>query len=109
MTGIALCLSLYVSQKSLPKSSGKRLLVASLTLILISRLMRIGTITLGLDHPMGVFDDSITQLLLLATPALTVPLLTVSLLMIASDKIKTMIERENQTDYLTNTLNKKQV
>ena len=107
ITGGILCASLYVSQKHLPPSSGKSLLAFSFTLIILTRLIRIGSVVMGLDQPKGVFDYSLPQVILLGIPALAVPLLTVGFIMVASDKIKSKIERENQVDDLTDTLNRK--
>ena len=91
-------------------SSGKNIMLISLTLVILGRGLRsISIITNGEDIPFDIFENSIINIFSLAIPALTIPLATVSCIMIASEKLRRSLEHASRHDDLTDTLNKKAV
>jgi diguanylate cyclase (GGDEF)-like protein len=90
----------------LPQSIGRSLLLLSLLGLALARLFRIITLASGMDHPNDIFDASISQLLVLATPAVMFPLATVSYLMLASERLNQVLRHAVRHDDLTGCLNK---
>jgi diguanylate cyclase (GGDEF)-like protein len=92
--------------KALPGTLGRHILVFSLAIMIGSRVIRLGALGLGFDPPSGIFDASIPQLVYFAIPAITIPLGTVSLIMLASEKLRQDLEFVSRHDGLTQCLNK---
>jgi diguanylate cyclase (GGDEF)-like protein len=90
----------------LPNSIGRNLLLVSLLGLILTRLIRILTLTTGADQPISVFDDSIGQLLVTATPALLIPLATVSFLMLVSEHMSRELIHAVRHDDLTGCFNR---
>lgn len=98
---------LIIVLKQLPGTTGRKLLGFSLTLLIASRVARLAGLIFGYDHPTGVFDTSISQLAFIAIPSVTIPLGTISLIMLASEKLRQDLEFTSRHDDLTQCLNKK--
>jgi diguanylate cyclase (GGDEF)-like protein len=90
----------------LPQSIGRNLLLLSLLGLIATRVFRIITLVTGIDHPNDIFDASISQLVLVATPAIMIPLATVSYLMLASERLNQELGHAVRHDDLTGCLNK---
>lgn len=97
---------MLVVQK-LPDTTGRSMLIVALAGMIITRAVRLGSIVLGYDHPTSVFDSSMFQLIFLATPAIMIPLATISYIMLATEKLHKNLEFINHHDDLTGCLNKK--
>lgn len=93
--------------KKLPKTTGRGILIFSLAVLIVSRVVRLGGIMLGLQHPTSIFDDSTSQLLFMAIPSVMVPLGTVSFIMLGSERLRQDLEFASRHDDLTQCLNKK--
>ncbi|MDP3125514.1 MAG: diguanylate cyclase [Thiobacillus sp.] len=93
--------------KKLPPTTGRHILVASLVILIVPKLIRLGGLMLGFDPPVGVFDPSIPQLVYLAIPSITIPLGTISLILLAAEKLHRDLEFISRYDDLTQCLNKK--
>lgn len=92
--------------RALPRTMGRHILVSSLAIMIVSRLIRLGALIIGFAPPTGVFDASASQLVYIAIPALTIPLGTISLIMLASEKLRHDLEFISRHDGLTQCLNK---
>lgn len=92
--------------RALPRTMGRHILVSSLAIMIVSRLIRLGALLIGFAPPTGVFDASASQLVYIAIPALTIPLGTISLIMLASEKLRHDLEFISRHDGLTKCLNK---
>jgi diguanylate cyclase (GGDEF)-like protein len=75
--------------------------------MIVPRLVRLGGLMLGFDQPVGVFDSSIPQLVYIAIPSITIPLGTISLILLAAEKLHRDLEFISRYDDLTQCLNKK--
>lgn len=93
--------------KKLPNTTGRNMLIVALAGMIITRIVRFGGIALGYDHPSGVFDSSMYQLVFLATPAIMIPLATISYIMLATEKLHQNLEFINHHDDLTGCFNKR--
>jgi diguanylate cyclase (GGDEF)-like protein len=98
---------LILALKRIPDSTGRNMLIVALAGMIITRMIRLGSIALGYDHPTGVFDSSTFQLIFLATPAILIPLATISYIMLATEKLHQNLEFMNDHDDLTGCFNKK--
>lgn len=92
-----------------PQSTGKNVMLLSLSFIIIGRGLRALAVLNGSDAPSNLFEDSIANILSLAIPALTIPLSTVSCIMLASEKLHRNLEHASRHDDLTDSLNKKAI
>jgi diguanylate cyclase (GGDEF)-like protein len=92
--------------RALPRSMGRHVLVFSLAIMIGSRLIRLGALMLGFDPPTGLFDAAAPQLVYIAIPAITIPLGTISLILLASEKLRQDLEFVSRHDGLTQCLNK---
>jgi diguanylate cyclase (GGDEF)-like protein len=93
--------------RTLPRTAGRHVLVASLALLIASRLVRLGGLALGLAPPTGVFDPSLAQLAYVGLPSITIPIGAISLIMLASERLHRDLEFASRYDDLTQCLNKK--
>jgi len=93
--------------KQLPGTTGRNILLFSLAILIGIRIVRLGGPMLGLDQPTGVFDTSISQLVFIAIPSITIPLGTIGLIMLASERLRQDLEFISRHDDLTQCLNKK--
>jgi diguanylate cyclase (GGDEF)-like protein len=93
--------------KELPGTTGRNLLVFSLAILIGSRVVRLGGLMLGFDQPTGVFDTAISQLVFIAIPSVMIPLGTISLIMLASERLRQDLEFISRHDDLTQCLNKR--
>jgi diguanylate cyclase (GGDEF)-like protein len=93
--------------KALPNSTGRNMLIFALCGLILTRLIRLGSLASGYDQPTNVFDSSPSQLIFLATPAIMIPLATISYIMLAAEKLHQSLEFMSQHDDLTECLNKK--
>ncbi|MGK2952057.1 MAG: GGDEF domain-containing protein [Thiobacillus sp.] len=98
---------LRVALKELPRTAGRHVLVVSLAILIGTRAVRLGSLMLGMDLPTGVFDPSLSQLAFLAIPSIMIPLGTISLVMLASEKLQQDLEFTSRYDDLTQCLNKR--
>ncbi len=90
----------------LPQSIGRNLLLLSLLGLIAARVFRIITLATGIDQPNDIFDASISQLLIVATPAVMIPLSAISYLMLASERLNQELGHAVRHDDLTGCLNK---
>lgn len=97
---------LFLVLRALPRTMGRHVLVFSLTIMIGSRVIRLGALMLGFDPPTGLFDASGSQLVYFAIPAITIPLGTISFIMLASEKLRQDLEFISRHDGLTQCLNK---
>lgn len=84
--------------KKLPDTTGRSMLIVALAGVIITRVARLAGLALGYDHPTSVFDSSIFQLIFLATPAIMIPLATISYIMLATEKLHQNLEFMNHHD-----------
>lgn len=98
---------LILTLKKLPNTTGRNMLVVALAGVILTRVVRLGSLALGYDHPTSVFDSSMFQLIFLATPAIMIPLATISYIMLASEKLHQNLEFMSHHDDLTGCFNKK--
>lgn len=91
---------------ALPRTLGRHILVFSLTIMIGSRVTRLGALILGFDPPTGIFDASAPQLVYFAIPSIALPLGTISFIMLASEKLRQDVEFISRHDGLTECLNK---
>ena len=98
---------LRVVLKELPRTAGRHVLVFSLTILIGARVVRLGSLIFGIDQPTGVFDPSLSQLAYLAIPSIMIPLGTISLIMLASEKLHHDLEFMSRHDDLTQCMNKR--
>ncbi len=96
---------IYVYRNFQP-SPGRTLLISSLLIVILSRVFRIETIFLGIDLPLGLFDGSISQLINFIAPSITIPLSTISFILLASEKLNEHLNFISRHDLLTGCLNK---
>jgi diguanylate cyclase (GGDEF)-like protein len=106
-TMIVLLDLLRVTLKELPRTAGRHVLVVSLAILIGTRVVRLASLMLGIDQPTGIFDDSLSQLAYLAIPSIMIPLGTISLVMLASEKLQQDLEFTSRYDDLTQCLNKR--
>ncbi len=97
---------LLLALKAIPRTTGRHILVFLLTILIGTRVIRLGAMILGFDSPIGVFDDSSSQLVYLAIPSITIPFGTISFIMLASEKLRQDLEFSSRHDGLTQCLNK---
>lgn len=93
--------------KTLPNTTGRGILVFSLAVLIVSRVVRLGGMMLGYQHPTSIYDDATSQLLFMALPSIMVPLGTVSFIMLGSERLRQDLEFISRHDDLTQCLNKK--
>jgi diguanylate cyclase (GGDEF)-like protein len=93
--------------KKLPNTTGRNMLIVALAGVILTRVVRLGSLAVGYDHPTSVFDSSLFQLIFLATPAIMIPLATISYIMLATEKLHQNLEFMNHHDDLTGCFNKK--
>ncbi|WP_324778575.1 GGDEF domain-containing protein [Thiobacillus sedimenti] len=98
---------LGLALKALPRTAGRTLLVLALAILAGVRIVRLGGLVLGIDHPTGPFDASMPNLFFVALPAVMLPLATISLIMLATEKLRRDLEFSSRYDDLTQCLNKK--
>lgn len=98
---------LRVVLKELPRTAGRNILSVSLTILIGARVVRLVSLLFGIDQPTGVFDPSLLQLTYLAIPSIMIPLGTISLVMLASEKLHQNLEFTSRYDDLTQCLNKR--
>ena len=98
---------LMVALRELPRTAGRTILVFSLTILIGARVIRLGSLMVGIDQPTGVFDASVSQLVYLAIPSIMIPLVTISLVLLASEKLHQDLEFTSRYDDLTQCLNKR--
>ena len=98
---------LRVALKELPRTVGRNILVFSLTILIGARVVRLVSLMFGIEHPTGVFDASVSQLVYLAIPSFMIPLGTISLVLLASEKLHQDLEFTSRYDDLTQCLNKR--
>lgn len=98
---------LRVALKELPRTAGRNVMVVSLTILVGVRVARLGSLMFGFDQPTGIFDATVPQLVYLALPSIMIPLGTISLVMLASEKLHRDLEFMSRYDDLTQCLNKR--
>ncbi len=98
---------LRMALKELPGTAGRHVLVVSLTILIGVRVVRLGSLMFGFDQPTSVFDATLPQLIYLALPSIMIPLGTISLVMLASEKLHQDLEFTSRYDDLTQCLNKR--
>ena len=98
---------LRVALKELPRTTGRNILAISLTILIGARVVRLVSLIFGIDQPTGIFDPSLLQLAYLAIPSIMIPLGTISLVILASEKLHQDLEFTSRYDDLTQCLNKR--
>jgi diguanylate cyclase (GGDEF)-like protein len=98
---------LRVVLKELPCTAGRNILAISLAILIGARVVRLVGLIFGIDQPTGVFDPSLLQLVYLSTPSIMIPLGSISLVMLASEKLHQDLEFVSRYDDLTQCLNKR--
>lgn len=98
---------LVIVLKKLPRTTGRSLLVFLLTILIVSRLIRLVGLVFGFDQPVGILSASITELAFIAVPSITIPLGAISFIMLASERLRQDLEFVSRHDDLTQCLNKK--
>jgi len=93
--------------KKLPDTTGRNMLILALSGMIITRIARLASLALGYDAPTSVLDSSISQLVFLATPAVMIPLATISYITLATERLLQDLEYMSHHDDLTGCLNKK--
>ncbi len=96
---------IYVYRNFQP-SPGRNLLIFALVVVILSRVFRIETIILGIDLPQGLFDGSVSQLINFIAPSITIPLSTISFILLTSEKLNEHLNFISRHDLLTGCLNK---
>lgn len=92
-----------------PKSTGKNIMLLSLSLVIFGRGFRAVGVFNGTDVGSDLFENSLANILSVAIPALTIPLCTVSCIMLASERLHRNLEHASRHDDLTDSLNKKAI
>lgn len=92
--------------KTVPRATGRHVLVVSLALLIAARLLRLAGLATG-TQPAGVFDPAIGQLAYTGLPSVTLPLGAISLIMLASERLRRELEFTSRYDDLTQCMNKK--
>lgn len=98
--------SLWLAVKRLPNTAGRIVMVGTLVLILITRFYRLISLILGDTVGQHLFQPTPPQMILLGSAAVTIPLLTVGCIMLASEKLRERLEYMSRYDELTGCLNK---
>lgn len=98
--------SVWLSLKYLPKTAGRIVMVGTLVVILLTRLYRLSVLLLGGESDLHLFQPSAPQMILLGSAAVTIPLVTVACIMLASEKLRARLEFMSRYDELTGCLNK---
>lgn len=98
---------LIFALKKLPETTGRNIMVFSLSVLIISRILRLGGLGFGFDQPTGVFDATVSNIFFIALPSVMLPLGTISFIMLASEKLQRDMEFNSRHDGLTQCLNKK--
>jgi len=93
--------------KKLPDTTGRNMLILALAGMIITRVVRLASLALGYDAPTSVLDSSISQLIFLATPAVMIPLATISYITLATERLHQDLEYMSHHDDLTGCFNKK--
>lgn len=96
---------LRLALQRLPRTAGRHLLVGSLSFMAVARIVRLAT--LGIDQPTGMFDASVSHFVYVAIPSILIPFVTISLVMLASEKLHQDLEFTSRYDDLTQCLNKR--
>lgn len=96
---------LRLALQCLPRSPGRHLLVASLSIMAGARIVRLAT--LGIYPPTSIFDPSASHFAYAAVPSIMIPFVTISLVMLASEKLRLDLEFTSRYDDLTRCLNKR--
>lgn len=98
--------SLWLAVKRLPNTAGRAVMVVTLVLILLTRLYRLVALVLGDGGGHHLFQPTPSQMILLGSAAVTIPLVTVGCVMLASEKLRERLEYMSRYDELTGCLNK---
>jgi diguanylate cyclase (GGDEF)-like protein len=96
---------LRLALQRLPPTAGRHLLVGSLSFMAAARVVRLTT--LAIDQPTSLFDPSITHFVYVAIPSILIPFVTISLVMLASERLHQDLEFTSRYDDLTQCLNKR--
>lgn len=91
----------------LPNTTGRNILIFSLSVLILSRILRLAGLALGIDQPAGILDPTISNIFFIALPSIMLPLGTISFIMLASEKLQRDTEFNSRHDGLTQCLNKK--
>ena len=95
--------------KHFEPSSGKTVLLVSLGFVIIGRSLRVISMLNGVELPTDLFENTLTNIVSVAIPALTIPLSTVSCIMLASERLHRNLDYASRHDDLTDVLNKKTI
>jgi diguanylate cyclase (GGDEF)-like protein len=107
-TGSAIVIldTLIVLVRNMHQGSGALIVIAAFTLPLATRILRIVNILKGGEVPLNMLEPTLTQLTFLAAPMLAVPVGTVGLLWLISQRLIREIKELNRHDELTGCLKK---
>lgn len=117
ITTRVICISLFTTivtvdqlilvVRKIPDTTGRNMLVVALSGVILTRVVRLGGLAFGYDHPASIFDASLFHMIFLATPAIMIPIATISYIMLATEKLHENLEFMNHHDDLTGCFNKK--
>ena len=93
--------------KKIPQSTGRNFLLFSLAILLCSKILRAGSVVLGVHQPASIYETSLVQMVFVAIPAVMIPVVAISFIMLASDKYRELLEYSTRHDDLTGCLSKK--
>lgn len=96
---------LRLALQRMPRTAGRHLFVASLSIMAGGRAVRLAT--LGIFPPTSLFDPSASHFAYAAFPSIMIPFVTISLVMLASEKLRLDLEFTSRHDDLTHCLNKR--
>ena len=98
--------TLIVLVRNMRQGSGVLIVIASFALPLATRLLRIVSVLKGGEVPLNMLEPTLIQLTFLAAPMLAVPIGTVGLLWLISQRLIREIKELNRHDELTGCLKK---
>ena len=98
--------TLIVLVRNMHQGSGVLIVIAAFVLPLVTRLLRMLSVLKGGEVPLNMLDPTLTQLAFLAAPMLAVPIGTVGLLWLISQRLIQEIKELNRHDELTGCLKK---
>jgi len=99
-------LSLRVLFSRVQNTAGRNVMVAAFSLILATRGYRLLSLAFDMDAGLELFQANAPQMVLLGAAVITIPLITIGSIMLASEKLRERLEYMSRYDELTGCLNK---
>lgn len=104
---IVLVDGLLILLRNFLKGLGVMILTSAVILLILARLMRLIVIVLEKEIPATLFENSFSQLLIIASPYFAIPIATVAFVVLAYERLTQRLNQLLREDELTKTLNKK--